>query len=598
VSEELDLGTRADGRPFRVPVSTFDYHAQVVGPTGYGKTYFLMRLFQELVEKTDSCVVFIDPAGDAYHFLKRWCYEQSLDSRLVLVDPGEHRMVCGYNPVRPWPQNRGLQAARALDNVRRALGTEGFSAAPLAAQWMFNLLYALIESGLTFYEAPDLLDYKPSALRGSIIEKLHDPDTRRDWVWLQEMIGAGNPQMLRLAYEQLGSSYRRVRQYVRNDNLRLMLATVERALSWKDILDQRKIVLVNLQRRQVLADEDQRMLGIQIVSELIEETFRREADSQAESRVPCYLIADEFSRFAAQQIAQVLTEGRKYLLRLILAHQTLAQLIDIQKQDSTLYHAVLSCARTKVVFGGLSPMDADELGRTLYGHRLDPERRKLELWSWMQLSHVQPVEITSEGWSSGSSSGKGEAAGYSYPGTPGYSPPSYNSTTSSALQQMDNYQHSVTRSLMVLPGDPQQQLSSVQFENLEEQLYRHVSRMVGRPEREAVMAISKDDPVDFRVAHVENPKIGTIQANEIDIDLMRTLPFYSPPSVIEEEIRSRHAALLSPPPSATWERVADGISVEDLSPGVPKAQVPARKPQGRRSRSSPTGKTRQGPKAP
>lgn len=569
----LDLGTLPNGEPYRLPTSAFDYHAQVIGTTGTGKTYFLMRLFQELVQKTDSSVVFIDPGGQAFHFLRRWCYQKSLDRRLVLIDPGETRFVCGFNPIQVDPaRTPGQQAGTALENIRRALGNELFANAPMTAQWMFNVLFSLIETGLTLNEAPDLLDFKPSVLRTAIVDRLRDSDVRRDWLWLADLTDntKTNMQAMRIVTENLGSSYRRIRSYVRNDDLRLMLSTSERALSWHDLLQGRKIILVNLQR---LVAEDQKLFGIQLVSELIQETFRRERFGEG---VPCYLIVDEFSRFAAGELAPVLTEGRKYLLRLILAHQNLAQLMNVQREDSLLYHAVIGCATAKIVFGGLSPMDADMMGRTLYGHHLDPEKRKLELWSWIQLSRVHAVESRTSGWSSGAGSGGGTGSGYSYADDP-FRGSTFSNTMMSSFQAMDAQQELVTRSLMVQPGEPELQLSSVQFENLEEQLYRHVSRMIRKPQQEAVIALGKEMPVEFRVAHIEEPKIGTIQATEIDVDLMRSLPFYSPPSVIEEEIRDRHAALLAAPPPAAGEEVPEGVFMDKPSPPARRSSKPQRR---------------------
>ena len=50
------------------------------------------------------------------------------------------------------------------------------------------------------------------------------------------------------------------------------------------------------------------------------------ADIPEAARVPFYLYIDEFQNFASESFAVVLSEARKYGLRLVLAHQTLDQI--------------------------------------------------------------------------------------------------------------------------------------------------------------------------------------------------------------------------------------------------------------------------------
>jgi type IV secretory pathway VirB4 component len=65
MSARLDLGQRPDGAAFLIDAGDLDYHAHIMGPTGYGKTYLMKRMFQELAVKSDSALFFIDPDGDA-----------------------------------------------------------------------------------------------------------------------------------------------------------------------------------------------------------------------------------------------------------------------------------------------------------------------------------------------------------------------------------------------------------------------------------------------------------------------------------------------------------------------------------------------------
>lgn len=657
MSGELEIGMRPDGRPLVIPVAALDTHAQILGPTRYGKSMLLANIAQQLAIKTNSCVVVLDPKGDLFWFLKRWFHQHNLSHRLLLIDPSEKRMVCGFNPIRRWDANRELQAAIAVDVFRRALGTAGFEEAPLMARWLFGLHYCAIENNVTMHEMPMIADYNDPRVREVLTARLPDCDVKSDLEWLNGLLSnASQAQMMRLVNEQLGSTLTRLRQYTRNANLRLMLASRERALDWKQVINDRKIVLVNLQRT-ALADEDQRLLGMQIVSQVIREVFRRE--SGGEERVPTYLIIDEAQRFCSPEVEQILDEGSGYGLRLILAHQRPAQLVDPKTQDARLRDAVATNARLKIVFGGLPYKSAEEVAWDMWGHTLDPETRKLELTTKAQLHHLEMLESRgrtvahstaashglvrsrasaysvahghtsahgdsgANGYSEGAALGTGfnagdmasfddagdvvgrgssSAAGSSEMFSAGFSHVEGSSDVEAESEteseswvegEADTESwtegttdgRSVTVSPVAVPEEPFDQLSSVQFEPLEEQLHRHICRMIGRPPQEATIALGKGAPVEFRVAHVEEPRLDTDYAKELDLELMRAMPeVYSDPAAIEEEIRDRHRGLLLPAeivpdvvPASRFE-----VSAAEVVEGAPQLSRSSRRRPARK----------------
>jgi len=179
---ELLLGRTPAGEEIRVPVRALDRHAHYIGMTGGGKTYGLYRLFQELATKTQSALVFLDWKGDAYDFLKRWCYQKSFHrrGRLVLIDPGEERLIPGLNPLRPWSENLVAQAEAMADVILRTMGDEAFDK-PQVSQWTANLMFLLLATGLTFYEAARMLA-PDSRLRDAAIPNL--PESSAWWARL------------------------------------------------------------------------------------------------------------------------------------------------------------------------------------------------------------------------------------------------------------------------------------------------------------------------------------------------------------------------------------------------------------------------------
>jgi len=388
----LNLGTQANGQPLLLPLSALDRHVQIAGPTGTGKTRLLVRLFQQLVDHTDACIVALDPKGGMHRLLKRWCYSKALDDRMLVIDPNDRRMVCGFNPVQPWADNHDLQVRVARELILRAMGQNEALATPRMSRWLDNILHVLIEMRLTLAEALLLLDYASNAGREAVLPHLAESPARSDLEWLGQVTRNRNgSQSGRLLDEHLGAVLNRFRHILGNPALRAMYGTT-RSLNWKNAVDQRQLVLVNLQRRH-LDGEAQRLLGLQIVSEITREVFRRNPSEQ----VPVYLILDEAALFVTPDLIEGLDRGRELGLRVLAAHQHLSQFVDPKTGDRQLLDSVLNDARTKIVFGGLAPRDADELAAVLFRHHLDPDKVQLALKTFRQLSYIEESQSVTEG---------------------------------------------------------------------------------------------------------------------------------------------------------------------------------------------------------
>jgi hypothetical protein len=120
---------------------------------------------------------------------------------------------------------------------------------------------------------------------------------------------------------------------------------------------------------------------------------------------------DEFPQFVSTDIARSLDELRKFGIRLILAHQRFAQLSD------DLRSAVLTNAKIRAVFGGLTREDAEILARELFTGEVRGDRVKhitrqtkfrpilteREMNSYSEAT--SDGSSSSDGWSDGSSSG-------------------------------------------------------------------------------------------------------------------------------------------------------------------------------------------------
>jgi hypothetical protein len=555
---ELELGTKPDGTTLRVPASAFDRHTQLIGTTGGGKSYCMQQIFQELALKTDSALVVFDPTGNLYGRLKRWAYTEHLDHRLVFIDPSEDRLICGLNPIKPWPANHGLQAALAWETLRRAMDAADFAHAPLLEQWMWNVLYALISTGFTMHEAANLLRFEDQGFRRAVINRLPQGDARHDFGVLDSLVNQPQVgQALKEWQTQQGSAYRRIIHYSHNERLSLMLGTTQRVVDWADVIDQRKLVLVNLNPQAgdypILGDDHVRMLGLQLISDLIQECRRRTATSERE-KVPCYLFVDECQRFVSPNLERILAEMRQFNLRLLLAHRSPSELLGENDDNGRLMHLVASCTQLKIVFGGLDWKDTEPVAWTLYAHHINLEEVKDEIQTWAQLHRVEEFDdvTTVEGGSEGVSSGKVESDGTTYIPADGLLDfgdnkevaSNFGKAASESLQKVRNWSTIIKRIRQVVPGDPFQQVTGRQFYSIDEQMHKATSHIIKQPEQHAIIAVGKDVPINFRVFDLYEPAITHKQALGLDLEVMRTLPHYTEPHLIEEEIRDRVAGLL------------------------------------------------------
>ena len=115
-----------------------------------------------------------------------------------------------------------------------------------------------------------------------------------------------------------------------NPQLRQILGTSDNRLDFRQIMDEGKVLLVDLGRCDV---ETRRLLGSLIVTGLEQAARARRGHAE---RKPFYFCIDEFQDFcsndgSAQTLAQILSECRKFGLHLTLAHQTLAQINERMK---------------------------------------------------------------------------------------------------------------------------------------------------------------------------------------------------------------------------------------------------------------------------
>jgi hypothetical protein len=363
----LYLGTNIDTRRLAYITDTQrSTHMQVIGSTGTGKSKFLEHLIREDI-KAGSGLCLIDPHGYLVEDLLKWL--QAIDwptDKIILFDPSDEQYVTGFNPLRFSDKDLSYQVDAMVRACAQVWGGEDTDRTPLLKRCLRITFHVLAERGLTLLESLYLTSPTNKLAREFLASAIHDPVIKEQWDYFN------SPKMTpKLFYDEFGSTINRLMEFLAAERIRTIIGQAEKPLDLKTIMDEGYVLLVNLSTGKSISHDNAQLLGALIVND-----FFLHATQRAPKSRPFYMYIDECGLFVNKDIARILDEGRKFGLHLILAHQHLAQL---KKAGEDVYYSVMTDAKTKVVFGGLSTDDAKILAEQMFLGELNLDEYKHSL---------------------------------------------------------------------------------------------------------------------------------------------------------------------------------------------------------------------------
>jgi len=374
--DNLELGTTGLFGLSRLRVAESDRqtHTYVVGITGKGKSKLLEHiLFQDIVGGR-GCGV-LDPHSDLVEDLLQYLHshpEKALPhmDRIIYIDPSRRDHLVPFNVLVS--DNSPYETAQNVVEAFRRTWPQALAEAPRFANIVTACVLTLIPNKLTLVELPRVLT--DTRFREHLLQRVSDPEVITFWRERYEKWGRETPVIIE-------SVLNKVTAFTFNPQLRLILGADENRLNFRQIMDEGKVLLVDLGRCDA---ETRRLVGSLIVIGL-EQGARSRKDARGNRR-PFYFCIDEFQDFcandgAAQTLAQILSECRKFGLHLTLAHQTLAQINERMK-------GALGNIQLKIVFG-VSRQDAEILARHMF--QVDGERIKHTVEDNEQQDRSHPV---------------------------------------------------------------------------------------------------------------------------------------------------------------------------------------------------------------
>lgn len=316
-------------------------HLYAIGQTGAGKSNFL----QEMAKKDAASgkgFCFIDPHGDAIEDILTAIPKERAED-VIIFDPADVARPIGinmleYDPTHPEQKTFIINEMIGIfDQLYDLKATGG----PMFEQYMRNAMLLIMEhpeSGSTLMEISKVL--ADEDFRRFKLEHCTNPIVRD--FWLKEAEKAGGEAALANMVPYITS---KLTTFISNDIMRPIIAQQKSALDFRDIMDNGKILLVNLSKGKI-GEINAKLLGMVIVGRMLMAALSR-VDTPEDERKDFYLYLDEFQNVTTNSIAQILSEARKYRLCLVLAHQFIAQL----KEEIS-----------KAVFGNVGSMVAFRVG--------------------------------------------------------------------------------------------------------------------------------------------------------------------------------------------------------------------------------------------
>lgn len=316
-------------------------HLYTIGQTGVGKSNFLQEM-AKLDAKEGKGFCFIDPHGDAIEDILT-AIPKGRAEDVIIFDPSDMERPFGlnmmeYDPNRPEQKTFVINEMIGIFDQLYDLKQTG---GPMFEQYMRNAMLLVMEdpeTGSTLMEIPKVLsDPKFRAMK---LSRCHNPVVVD--FWTQEAEKAGGEAALANMVPYITS---KLTAFISNDMMRPVIAQQKSTINFREIMDNKKILLINLSKGKI-GEINARLLGMVVVGKILMNALSR-ADVPESERVDFYLYLDEFQNVTTNSIAQILSEARKYRLGLILAHQFIGQL----KEDIS-----------KAVFGNVGSILAFRVG--------------------------------------------------------------------------------------------------------------------------------------------------------------------------------------------------------------------------------------------
>lgn len=317
-------------------------HMYVIGKTGMGKSTLLENMAIQDIQNGQG-MAFLDPHGTAAQKLLDYVPEHRIDD-VLYFNPADTDFPVAFNVMEDVGSARRHLVASGLMSAFKKIWVDVWS--PRMEYILTNTLLALLEyPGSTLLGVNRMLSDKD--FRSKVVANITDPAIKSFWV---DEFGKYTE---RFAAEATPAIQNKVGQYTSNPLIRNIIGQPKSSFNLRDMMDKRKIVILNL-AKGLVGETNTSLIGSMLTVRLYLAAMSRADVTNAElARLPnFYFYIDEFQSIANASFADILSEARKYKLNLTLAHQY------VEQMPEELQAAVFGNIGTSIAFR-VGPLDAE-----------------------------------------------------------------------------------------------------------------------------------------------------------------------------------------------------------------------------------------------
>lgn len=295
-------------------------HSYIIGQTGTGKSGLLENMaLQDMLD--GKGFAFVDPHGDSVETLMGMVPKERVED-VIYFNPADMASPVGLNLFEfEDKEQRDFLVQEAIAMLYRLYdpGHTGIIG-PRYEHWFRNAALTIMSdpAGTSFIDIPQV--FNDNEFAKSKLKYVTD-QTVLDF-WNKEMAQTSDYHKS----EVLGWFVSKFGAFLSNEMMRNIIGQTKSGFNLRDIMDNKKILLVNLSKGRT-GELNSQLLGMIFVMKFQAAAMGR-ANIPESERVDFTLYVDEFQNFATDSFENILSEARKYRLNLVLANQFMTQLTD------------------------------------------------------------------------------------------------------------------------------------------------------------------------------------------------------------------------------------------------------------------------------
>jgi len=304
---------RKERKKFGIKLDDRRKHVYIIGKTGMGKTSMMENMaIQDIQQGRGLC--FIDPHGESAERLLEFVPSERVND-VIYFNPADIEYPITFNVMESVaPESRHLVAS-GLMGVFKKIWPDVWSAR--MEYILNNAILALLEyPGSTLLGANRML--ADADFRAKVVSKITDPVIKSFWV--KEFARYTD----RYEVEATAAIQNKIGQFISAPLIRNIIGQVKSKINMREIMDNGKIMIVNLSKGKMGEDVSLLIGGLLITKLQLAAMSRVEIPEQ--ERKDFFLYVDEFQNFATRAFVTILSEARKYRLCICLGHQYITQM--------------------------------------------------------------------------------------------------------------------------------------------------------------------------------------------------------------------------------------------------------------------------------